>query len=50
MPTFWQAFAPSGDLTLVKYANNLHAKYFDGELPADFDDIELTRRMKAKFD
>ena len=50
MPTLWQAYAQSGDATLVKYADDLHTKYFDGELPADFDHIELMKRMKAKFD
>ena len=50
MPTLWQAYAQSGDATLVKYADDLHTKYFDGELPANFDHIELMRRMKAKFD
>ena len=50
MPTLWQAYAQSGDATLVKYADDLHTKYFDGELSVDFDHVELMRRMKAKFD
>ena len=50
MPTLWQAYAQSGDATLVKYADDLHTKYFDGELPANFDHVELMRRLKAKFD
>ena len=50
MPTLWQAYTQSGDAILVKYADDLHTKYFDGELPANFDHIELMRRMKAKFD
>ncbi len=50
MPTLWQTYAQHGDSTLVKYANNLHTKYFYGELPADFYHVELMRRMKAKFD
>ena len=50
MPTLWQAYTQSGDATLIKYADDLHTKYFDGELPANFDHVELMRRMKAKFD
>ena len=50
LPTLWQAYAQAGDATLVKYADNLHTKYFDGELPANFDHVELMRRMKAEFD
>jgi hypothetical protein len=50
MPTLWQAYAQAGDATLVKYADDLHTKYFDGELPAAFDHIELMRRIKAKYD
>ena len=50
MSTLWQAYTQSGDAILVKYADDLHTKYFDGELPANFDHVELMRRMKAKFD
>ena len=49
MPTLLQAYAQSGDATLVKYADDLDTKYFDGELPANFDHITLMKRMKAKF-
>lgn len=50
MPTLWQAYAQAGDSILVKFADDLHTKYFDGELPADFDHIELMRHIKAKYD
>ncbi len=35
---------------LVKYADDLHTKYFDGKLPATFDHIKLMCRIKAKYD
>ncbi len=50
MLTFRQAHAQSGDLTLVKYADNLNVMYFDGEPPADIDYVDLRRRMKPKFE